>query len=61
VTYDVHLGPVGDLLDTVFMKFLIAREIRQGILGLKRYVEEKFAENHSDPHGVLAVQDTAAD
>jgi ligand-binding SRPBCC domain-containing protein len=61
VTYDVHLGPVGDLLDTVFMRFLIAREIRQGILGLKRYVEEKFANSQSDPHGVLAVQETAAD
>jgi len=61
VSYSMHLGLIGAMLDTMFVKFLIAREIRSGILGLKRYVEQKFAENPSDPHPVLRVQDSPAD
>ena len=43
VSYGMRLGLVGVLLDTVLVRFLVAREIRLGICGLKHYVEQKFA------------------
>lgn len=42
VSYGMRLGLLGVLLDAVLVRFLVAREIRLGICGLKHYVEQKF-------------------
>jgi len=61
VTYDMHLGSIGGLLDAVLVRFLIAREIRLGILGLKHYVEKKFAGNQLNPNPDLSALEAPAD
>lgn len=42
VSYGMRLGLVGSFLDALIVRFLVAREIRRGIFGLKRYAEKKF-------------------
>lgn len=48
VSYGMRLGLIGDLLDALLVKFLVAREIRMGISGLKHHVEQKFANTLSN-------------
>ncbi len=43
VRYGMRLGPIGVLLDALLVRFLVTREIRRGIVGLKQYVEKNFA------------------
>ena len=42
VTYGMRLGLLGNLLDTVLVRFVVAREMRLSIRGLKRHLEEMF-------------------
>ncbi len=49
VSYGMRLGLIGALLDVLLVQFLVAREIRLGICGLKHHVEKKFAETLSNP------------
>lgn len=52
VSYGMRLGPVGKLLDVSLVKFLVTREIRAGIVGLKRYIERRHVttpSNHQPP------------
>ena len=42
VSYGTRLGLIGILLDAMLVRFLVAREMRSGIAGLKQYVEKKF-------------------
>lgn len=48
VSYGMRLGLLGVLLDKFLVRFLVAREIRLGICGLKHYVEKKFSNTLAD-------------
>jgi hypothetical protein len=61
VSYGMRLGLIGVLLDAVLVRFLVAREIRLGIFGLKHYVEKKFSKALSNPHPVSSAQDMPPD
>lgn len=50
VSYDMRLGLLGALLDKVLVRFVVAREMRMGIHGLKHHVEKKFAKRPSTLH-----------
>jgi hypothetical protein len=39
VRYGMRLGPVGRALDPVLVRFLVRREMRAGLRGLKQFVE----------------------
>ncbi|MBW1867309.1 MAG: SRPBCC family protein [Deltaproteobacteria bacterium] len=41
VTYGMQLGFLGSLVDWILVRFVVRREMRAGLLGLKRYVESK--------------------
>jgi hypothetical protein len=45
VSYGMRLGLIGALLDRVLVRFIVARELRLGICGLRDYVEKLFARN----------------
>jgi len=61
VSYDMHLGLLGALLDAVLVRFVVAREMRLGIRGLKQHVEKNFAESPSNRQPVLPVTETPLD
>jgi hypothetical protein len=48
VSYDMRLGLIGALLDTVLVRFVVAREMRLGIYGLKHHVERLSAKSLPD-------------
>ena len=48
VSYDMRLGLLGALLDAVLVRFVVAREMRLGICGLKHHVEKKLAKTLSN-------------
>lgn len=48
VEYDMHLGRLGLALDNLLVRFIVRREMRAGLQGLKRYLE-----NSSKPYGLL--------
>jgi hypothetical protein len=39
VQYEMKLGPLGLLLDWMLVRFVVKREMRAGLRGLKLYVE----------------------
>ena len=39
VDYEMELGPMGTLLDSLLVRFIVLREMRSGVRGLKAYVE----------------------
>jgi hypothetical protein len=39
VEYDMKLGPLGALLDWILVRFIVRREMRSGVRGLKAYLE----------------------
>lgn len=39
VEYDMHLGILGRILDRVLVRFIVRREMRAGLRGLKDYLE----------------------
>ena len=39
VDYEMELGPMGTLLDALLVRFVVMREMRSGVRGLKAYVE----------------------
>ena len=41
VEYDMKLGPLGHLLDAALVRFIVLREMRSGVLGLKAHVEHR--------------------
>jgi ligand-binding SRPBCC domain-containing protein len=41
VVYDMKLGPLGRLLDSALVRFVVSREMRSGVLGLKAHVEHR--------------------
>lgn len=41
VTYSMRLGFLGKLVDWMLVRFVVRREMRAGLLGLKKYVESK--------------------
>ena len=41
VSYAMGLSIIGRLLDTMLVRFVVAREMHRGVYGLKDYVEEK--------------------
>jgi hypothetical protein len=41
VTYSMRLGILGNLVDWMLVRFVVRREMRAGLLGLKNYVESK--------------------
>jgi len=48
VSYGMRLGLIGALLDNVLVRFVVAREMRLGIYGLKHHVEKLSAESLPD-------------
>ncbi|NCF62719.1 MAG: hypothetical protein GWP58_07695 [Gammaproteobacteria bacterium] len=52
VTYEMHLGPVGRILDWMMVRFIVQREMRAGLRGLKQYLEtgagKSIALQHAD-------------
>ena len=48
VSYGMRLGLIGTLLDALLVKFLVAREIRRGIFGLKNHVEKNSGKTPSN-------------
>jgi len=43
VRYGMHLGPLGTLLDWGLVRYIVLREMRAGLGGLKRHAEERAA------------------
>jgi len=41
VTYSMRLGFLGNLVDWILVRYVVRREMRAGLLGLKKYVESK--------------------
>ena len=41
VDYETRLGPLGTLLDAALVHFVVRREMRSGVRGLKAYVERQ--------------------
>jgi ligand-binding SRPBCC domain-containing protein len=41
VVYGMKLGPLGRLLDSGMVQFIVQREMRSGVLGLKAHVEHR--------------------
>ena len=41
VTYGMRLGFLGSLVDWMLVRFVVRREMRAGLLGLKKYAERK--------------------
>lgn len=41
VEYGTRLGPIGALLDAAIVRFVVSREMRSGVRGLKAYVERQ--------------------
>ncbi len=41
VNYGMRLGFLGSLVDWVLVRFVVRREMREGLRGLKRYVENR--------------------
>jgi ligand-binding SRPBCC domain-containing protein len=41
VEYNMKLGPLGRLLDSALVQFIVQREMRSGVLGLKAHVEHR--------------------
>ena len=41
VRYGMHLGPLGRLLDWLLVRFIVSREMRVGLTGLKQYSERE--------------------
>ena len=41
VEYETRLGPLGALLDAALVRFVVLREMRSGVRGLKAYVERQ--------------------
>lgn len=39
VTYEMHLGPLGRFVDWFLVRFIVQREMRAGLRGLKHYLE----------------------
>jgi ligand-binding SRPBCC domain-containing protein len=39
VEYDMHLGILGSVLDRILLRFIVRREMRAGLRGLKDYLE----------------------
>ncbi len=39
VTYGMHLGPLGQAIDWLLVRFIVTREMRAGLRGLKQYSE----------------------
>lgn len=39
VTYNMKLGPIGAVLDSLLVQFIVKREMRSGLRGLKQYIE----------------------
>jgi hypothetical protein len=60
VSYNMRLGFVGKLLDAVLVHFVVAREMHQGIWGLKRHVETRFAKNLSNSKPDSSAPNTSA-
>jgi hypothetical protein len=48
----MHLGPVGRILDWMMVRFIVQREMRAGLRGLKQYLEtgagKSIALQHAD-------------
>jgi hypothetical protein len=61
VSYAMRLGPIGFLLDALLVKFLVAREIRRGIFGLKHYVEKNFTKTPSNPQPASTAREMPLD
>lgn len=49
VRYRMGLGPAGKLADHLIVRWLVRREMREGLKGLKRYVESNGRSNGADP------------
>jgi ligand-binding SRPBCC domain-containing protein len=43
VEYGMKIGPLGALLDWALVRFIVRREMRSGVRGLKEYVERKHS------------------
>jgi ligand-binding SRPBCC domain-containing protein len=43
VRYGTHLGPLGSLADWLLVRFVVRREMRAGLRGLKEYAEREAA------------------
>ena len=41
VTYDMKLGPVGKAIDWLLVRFIVRREMRAGLRGLKQHSERE--------------------
>ena len=47
VNYDMKLGPLGSALDWLLVRFIVRREMRAGLRGLKQHVEREFERSAS--------------
>jgi ligand-binding SRPBCC domain-containing protein len=45
VTYEMRLGPLGSILDWMLVRFIVRREMRAGLRGLKEHIEHSFGEH----------------
>jgi hypothetical protein len=41
VKYEMKLGPAGRLLDWLLVRFIVQREMRAGLRGLKQHIESQ--------------------
>ena len=49
VRYAMKLGPLGALLDTLLVRFVVKREMRSGVRGLKEYLERTASNGGGGP------------
>lgn len=49
VRYGMKLGALGALLDFLLVRFIVKREMRSGVRGLKEYVERRAANGGGPP------------
>lgn len=61
VSYSMRLGFIGALLDAVLVRFVVAREMRLGICGIKHHVEMMFTKSLSNTQPASSVRDVPAD
>jgi len=61
VSYNMRFGLIGALLDAVLVRFVVAREMHQGIWGLKQHVETRSAKNRSNSKPARSTPNMPAD
>jgi hypothetical protein len=61
VSYDMRLGAIGALLDMLLVRYLVSREMRAGLRGLKKYLEMNTTSEPLPVPGTSTILEPGAD